>query len=258
MTNATIADSNTLGDLFVPGVDTVWAFWDGELTAWSMGLDLWFDDTQESRFLQLTDPEGDMIYTGTVTLGPNNPTFPAIWYQLGYRIAYSSANGYVRNGTGGAVRGRRYYQYIHPSEINEGSGLFPETVWPDEYTLPTLDWTEGDLYVEDPPNLTEAIVSIGKENLPYKFALNQNFPNPFNPTTTIRYSLAKTSDVKVTIYNMMGQEVRTLINGNMNAGLYELVWNGRNGSNQKVASGVYLVKMVAGDFTQTRKMVLIR
>jgi len=261
MTNAANADSNSLGDPFVPG-DTVWAFWDGELTGWSQGTDMWYDDTQDSRFLELTDGDGNMVYEGTVDLKVDPPTFPAIWYQLGYRVAYKTAAGdIIRNGTGGAVRGRRYYQYIHPSEIlPDGPDLdnLPETVWPTSYTLPTLKWTDGDLYVEEPPNLTQATVSVGKDYLPYKFELKQNYPNPFNPTTTITYSLAKKSDVKITIYNMMGQEVRTLINGNMNAGLFELVWNGRNNTNQKVASGVYLCKMVAGDFEQTRKMVLIR
>jgi hypothetical protein len=99
-----------------------------------------------------------------------------------------------------------------------------------------------------------AINNVGVEGgLPLTFALDQNYPNPFNPTTTVRYDLAKTTDVSLRVYNMQGQMVRELVSGLQNAGRYELQFNADN-----LASGVYVYHLQAGDFSQTRKMVLMK
>jgi hypothetical protein len=258
MTDATSGTTNTNTDLFRMGVDTVWVQWDGELTAWGQGTDMWTDATQISRFLQLTDPDEDGVYSGTYNLEVSE-TFPAIWFQLGYRVSYSTATPgtYVVNGSGGAVLGRRYYQYIHPTSINEGTP-WPVPVWPTEFNLPEVPWTQTDLLVETPPNLTTATGIVDVDNLPGKYELQQNYPNPFNPSTSIKYQLAKASDVKIVIYNDIGQEVVTLLNENRPAGISEVIWNGRNTQNKNVASGIYFIKMDAGAFSQVRKMTLIR
>ena len=99
----------------------------------------------------------------------------------------------------------------------------------------------------------------------YSFALMQNYPNPFNPTTTIRYELSAPSKVLLTIYNVLGQKVRTLVNEVQNAGPQLLVWNSKNDAGSSVASGVYFYRIeaaavsgFAGRFGVTKKMVLIR
>lgn len=94
--------------------------------------------------------------------------------------------------------------------------------------------------------------------LPDKIEVSQNYPNPFNPTTTFSYALAERSHVRVTVYNIAGQEVRTLHNGEQPAGQYEITWNGTDSLGTEVASGIYLYRVMAGDFSETRKMVLIR
>ncbi|MFQ5865621.1 MAG: S8 family serine peptidase [bacterium] len=94
--------------------------------------------------------------------------------------------------------------------------------------------------------------------LPTEFSLKQNFPNPFNPTTFIRYEIAKDSEVELTIYNLLGQKIRTLVNERQNAGFYSIQWEGKNEAGMPVSSGVYLYRLKAGDFTVSREMVLLR
>ena len=90
------------------------------------------------------------------------------------------------------------------------------------------------------------------------FELKQNYPNPFNPTTTINYSLKQTVDVKLTIYNVLGQEVRTLVNRRQEAGYQSIVWDGLNNYGARAASGVYIYRIEAGDFVQAKKMILMK
>ena len=92
-----------------------------------------------------------------------------------------------------------------------------------------------------------------QEQLPDRFGLNQNRPNPFNPVTTISYALPSASYVKLVVYNMMGQEVATLADGWRDAGVYEISFDARN-----LASGVYLYRLSAGDYVETKRMVLLK
>ncbi|MFQ5605449.1 MAG: FlgD immunoglobulin-like domain containing protein, partial [bacterium] len=94
--------------------------------------------------------------------------------------------------------------------------------------------------------------------VPSSFALKQNYPNPFNPSTIISYQLSAVSDVELTIYNQLGQEIRTLVNARKPAGTFQIEWNGRDRVGKQVASGVYLYRLKAGSFVQVRKMVLLR
>lgn len=96
------------------------------------------------------------------------------------------------------------------------------------------------------------------ETLPTEFAVKQNYPNPFNPSTTIEFSIPNNSNVKVSIYNLIGQEIRTLVNSEMEAGTYKVTWNGENNLGQKVNSGIYLYRVVSGDKVQTMKMTLMK
>ncbi|HPI26510.1 MAG TPA: T9SS type A sorting domain-containing protein, partial [Candidatus Cloacimonadota bacterium] len=88
--------------------------------------------------------------------------------------------------------------------------------------------------------------------------LGSNYPNPFNPNTTLSYSLKERGEVKIDIYNVLGQKVRTLVNGVMNAGTHSVSWNGMDDNRRPVASGVYFYKMQSGTYTNTRKMILMK
>ncbi|MCK4813316.1 MAG: T9SS type A sorting domain-containing protein [Candidatus Marinimicrobia bacterium] len=94
--------------------------------------------------------------------------------------------------------------------------------------------------------------------IPARFSLEQNFPNPFNPLTTIRYTLPKASDVTITVFNILGQKVRTLTNSVMNSGIHEIKWDGRDDRGIDAAGGIYIYKITAGDYTNSKKMLLIK
>ena len=102
------------------------------------------------------------------------------------------------------------------------------------------------------------LAGVHLEERPSAYVLSQNIPNPFNPQTTIRYALPEASQVQIVIYNVMGQQVRTLMDEDQGAGSHQVVWNGRDALGYDVASGVYFVRMQAGTFLQTRKMLLVR
>ncbi len=89
--------------------------------------------------------------------------------------------------------------------------------------------------------------------VPKEFNLSQNYPNPFNPTTNIKFDIPKNSFVQITIYNELGKAVEQLVNKQMQAGKYETQWNAQN-----YASGVYFYKLEAGDYNETRKMILLK
>jgi hypothetical protein len=94
--------------------------------------------------------------------------------------------------------------------------------------------------------------------LPTEFALNQNFPNPFNPTTEIAFSVPKQTPVKVVIYGLSGEVVATVVNQTMSAGNYRVTWNGKTDDGRAVASGVYFYHLQADGFTATKKMTLLK
>ncbi|MEK6551963.1 MAG: T9SS type A sorting domain-containing protein, partial [Bacteroidota bacterium] len=97
-----------------------------------------------------------------------------------------------------------------------------------------------------------------EEALPTQFTLFQNFPNPFNPTTIISYTLPEQNIVSLKIYNILGSEVRTLISSEQAPGVYKVEWNGRNNFGSKVASGTYIYRIKTGDFVQSKKMILLK
>jgi len=116
-----------------------------------------------------------------------------------------------------------------------------------------LSWKNVEVYGSNvQPLSVEWVVKAGA-GLPKEFALSQNYPNPFNPTTLIKYELPLDCQVKLDIYNVVGQRVTTLVDGHQKAGYKTATWNA-----QDLASGVYFYKLTAGDFTSTRKMVLLK
>ena len=103
-----------------------------------------------------------------------------------------------------------------------------------------------------------AILSTDVELIPLQFALNQNYPNPFNPVTTLRYELPEDGFVNITIYDMMGRVVSNLVSSQQNAGYKSIQWNATNNQGQPVSAGLYLYTIQAGEFRQTKKMVLLK
>jgi hypothetical protein len=91
------------------------------------------------------------------------------------------------------------------------------------------------------------------ETIPDKLILRQNYPNPFNPATTISYSISEPATISLKVYDILGKEIKTLVNGYQMGGKHTIVFDARN-----FASGVYYYKLQAGSFSHTRKMILVR
>lgn len=97
-----------------------------------------------------------------------------------------------------------------------------------------------------------------EEGRPTEFSLSQNYPNPFNPYTNFRFTLAKSVHVKMEIFNIVGQRVRTLVDEDMKAGTYLADWDGKDEKGNSVSSGIYFYRMEAGDFSDMKKMLLVK
>jgi subtilisin family serine protease len=131
-------------------------------------------------------------------------------------------------------------------------------VAPDEIYQWWVETTDGHVTVSSDTvtfRASSSVLAVQKQesNLPKEFALGQNYPNPFNPTTTIRYALPQRSHVTLIVFNLLGQEVATLVNGEVEAGYREVQFNAVG-----LASGVYLYRLQAGSFTQTKKLCVIK
>ncbi len=146
----------------------------------------------------------------------------------------------------------------------DSSHSYPPTgawKWPVIYYTPTYNtfpaWSGPHCFrVANPAPSDVREVDGGK--LPDKFELAQNYPNPFNPTTTIRFDLPKKSNVKLTIFNVLGQKVSTLFDGEQPAGEYRATWDGTSQSGVKVSSGTYFYRLEADGFVSTKKMLLLK
>ena len=91
-----------------------------------------------------------------------------------------------------------------------------------------------------------------------EFVLEANYPNPFNPSTKIPYSLSSNEKVELNIYDTKGMTIRTLVNRDQAAGYHKAVWDGKNNAGETVNSGLYIAKIIAGDFIATQKMLFVK
>jgi hypothetical protein len=108
------------------------------------------------------------------------------------------------------------------------------------------------LYVADPPLTEEPFLSP----IPQRYQLNQNYPNPFNSSTIIKYDIPRTTQVQLVIYDILGKEIRRLVDGYLNPGSYRVYWDGLDQQNRPVASGVYVYQITAKNFRAVRKLVI--
>jgi hypothetical protein len=126
--------------------------------------------------------------------------------------------------------------------------------WDVHYKITALDYACNESDAASP----ETVTGDDTPRTPAIFALYQNVPNPFNPTTTIRFDLPRAMHVKLCVYNVKGEHVTTLVNQHMTEGCKEVTWSAKDNREQAVSSGIYFYRLVAGDFVETKKMVLLR
>ncbi len=177
---------------------------------------------------------------------PDTITLPSGWLDSDAAIAVAENQG------GAAYRNSNQDVFVQASLLRWFQGPNPDlTIWRFVYTSSTTDTLEFLVNA-----LTGTIVGISDQKPPLvldKFTLYQNFPNPFNPITTIEFDLPKTSEVTLKIFNILGEEVTTLVSGKLSTGTHTYDWNASH-----LASGVYLYQLESGKYVITRKMMLMK
>jgi len=148
------------------------------------------------------------------------------------------------------------------SELIQDTSIVMELVDNMEYQWKVLAIDNDGFIVgsdnDTPSSLVVGTLSIESENIPSTFTLHQNYPNPFNPITTVRYELPEDSFTNITVYDMLGNVVANLVNTNQSPGYKSIQWNATNNQGEPVSAGVYLYKIQAGDFVDTKKMILLK
>lgn len=155
------------------------------------------------------------------------------------------------------IPGTNYYYYVvsYDDGSQDWSGANMELESGKFWT-----WTGWGYYHGISPGyaVTPAHPQAVDKTVPAGLGLGQNVPNPFNPTTTISYSVPKAGEAKLVIYNQAGQVVRTLIDGTVTAGQHRVVWNGTDNSGRAVATGVYVYRLSTDDGVKVRRMTMVK
>jgi hypothetical protein len=178
---------------------------------------------------------GDLLIedlVGQVEMAPELSNFLSAWQvgQEGLHIVFAGAQEV--SGPGELLR-------VYPG------------VGPDKVQLTRASFNDGRI-------AAQATARTSGYAAPETFVLHANMPNPFNPETTIRFELPHGSVVKLEVFDVLGQRVRTLVAQELSAGMHQVVWNGRNESGAPVGNGLYLYRLEAGDFAQMRRMMLLK
>ena len=183
-------------------------------------------------------------------------------------VTYGAASGGTATDAGFIVQG-------NPSGTVLGFSLTGSFIPAGEGVMIQVAWDADTQALSGPVTISVTnFVGIGGSALTYEvgatflsnddvtivdeYKLSDNYPNPFNPSTTIGYDVKEAGDVSIIIYDMLGREVRTLVNEYMLPNSYNIIWNGINDQGLQSASGVYYYKMISNDFVDTKKMMFVK
>jgi len=206
------------------------------------------------RFLRVADLSlgpGDSIRIKAETTGEVfvDNCGPQTWYSFDLWYA-SHTVGYIAG------------SQLIPLDENRSHIISPQWDNPGQTEVKVYIDIGSDGVIDDSMDVPVEIVTSaddpGESSLPYRFELNQNYPNPFNPTTTIDYSIPERSHVNIDVYNVLGQKIRTMVDREESAGSYTITWDGTNSDGSAVATGIYLYRFQAGDYVETKKMLLMK
>ncbi len=252
---------------FVLNVDT---------TAGTMEMEVWvFNDElvvgSTFGFTWANSPGNNLQLDSAVATTLVDDAYDITFFYENDDIATSNANMralfggalFISPGIAADASGRRLWVTYYFSMPQAWNGAV------DGIEIDTLRFSGGSDYrfISNPGNVNFFPVFTGKkqfgepglsagdqpQDLPTSYALSQNYPNPFNPSTEINFDIPKKSHVTLTVYNILGQAVTTLVNEDMTAGSKTVTWDASEHS-----TGVYFYKLTAGDFTETRKMMLLK
>ncbi|MBL7024668.1 MAG: T9SS type A sorting domain-containing protein [Candidatus Marinimicrobia bacterium] len=167
--------------------------------------------------------------------------------DLGYYVIYRGTNSEMTDGV--EIGQSASTEYVDASIDHSVPGTY-------YYSVAGLDIHENLGDASDAVMAT--IVNIDNAALPESFAMDQNYPNPFNPSTQINFSLPEASEMTLTVYDLSGRQIVRLVESSMSAGYHQVVWNGLNTQGESVSTGMYIYRMQAGNFSETRKMTYLR
>lgn len=178
---------------------------------------------------------GDSIFSITYSLSPDSG------HTVGQEFKFGIAGGDNEGGYG-----NNHVENVDDSQAN--------TILAAQFgSIDPLFYSAWDYDNQEPVAVEEEVSGVAQ-----KFSLGQNYPNPFNPKTTFKYAIPQQADVNIAIYNILGQRVFTHTKSTVAPGTYQFTWNGVDNQNQAVSSGVYFYQIQAGDFSATKKMVLMK
>ena len=257
-------DSLMIDDLFAD-----WQNGDFHLTPGSLAIDAGFDTTDYYPYLDPDDNlrvwDGDNDGQAIIDIGPYEYGAPAsggihgtiFQTEGGDPVDYVFLKINNQSGEFEFADSSGYYEFLLPPGVYD---IYASRVFYDNVVVEGIEvvqgefteinfWMESTLGIED--NTRQPVIVSD-------LVAHQNYPNPFNPTTTIAFDLPISSNVELTIFNIAGQKVKTLLDEYRKAGSHELTWNGVSATGQAVASGIYFYRLKAGGETATGKMLLLK
>lgn len=270
---------NTQGykeEIWAYGLRNPWRFSidseNGELWVGDVGQNLW----EEVDLVEKGKNYGWRIMEGFHCFNPTNCnstglTEPILEY--GHNVGCSITGGYIYRGdlqpelVGAYIYGDFCSGRIWLLRYENGDLLADSLLIQVPFKISSFGVDqENELYILDYNNgriyrfAGSSSTAIDDEiiNIPDEFSLEQNYPNPFNPKTVIQYRLSLTENVELSIYNTLGQKIKTLVNQKQTAGFHQVQWDGKNDAGVQVSSGIYWYRLKAGSFVQTRKMLLVK
>jgi len=217
--------------------DNVHSYWDAtEVTPDAAGIDIGLAPRMDPGIMsivgRIVDPDGHMVDGAVVYLMSEGQLVEAVNTDAEGYYGFTDLQPGIYNVTVFTPFGEGSYN--SPIELNFN------------------DFVGADIVV--------AVTSLGDDTnlLPENSSLGQNYPNPFNAQTTISFNLRSTANVELSIYNIVGQKITTLVSGRVDAGEHNVIWDGRDNSGQEVASGVYYYRLSGNNLNETRRMTLLK
>ena len=203
---------------------------------YAQGYATWSNFGQNPDLSHWVTPAG--IGGNYINVNSNYPCQDCPAFSLIAKIGVGSIPRYIGPyGIIGTEVGGELYLGINDEITNDNYGRFVALVFP-------WDGVPTSVVEKTPPN--------------HSYKLDQNFPNPFNPSTTIKYSVEETGDVIIKIYDSLGKQVKMLVNETKNQGEYRTIWDGRDNNGKIVSSGVYFYQIQVDQFIQAKKMIMLR
>jgi hypothetical protein len=236
-----LSDSTSFNILVNPINDAPSSFALNEQDSVYITMDNFASDSIVFTWGESTDIDGDeLLYDFTASLKVNGQV----------KAEYSSSSLTDREM-------KIDYQSVF-DEIFAAQAMVGGIEWDVSVTDGVAEVTSGNGALTLGVNASAAVLSINGELLPEVFALHQNYPNPFNPVTTLRYDLPENGHVNIIIYDMLGKQVKTLVNKAQDAGYKSVIWDATNDYGKPVSAGIYLYQIQAGEYISTKKMVLLK